>query len=58
MTCDTYEGYLEDGEFDFVGTDEENCAVNLQIMLIALEQDILINGGYTLTDLGYDMFYA
>ena len=58
VTFDTYEGYLEDDEFDFVGTDEENCAVNLQIMLIALEQDILIDGGYTLTDLGFDMFYA
>ena len=58
VTFDTYEGYTEDDEFDFVANDEENCAVNLQIMLIALEQDILIDGGYTLTDLGFDMFYA
>ena len=54
MTFTSYTATVEDGR----ERDEENCADGLQLMLSALEGYALVPGGYTLTDLGFDQFYA
>ena len=51
VTFDTYEGYSDS---DSLTHDQKNCAVNLGIMLIALNRDILSPNGHSLYGLGFD----
>ena len=53
MTFEAHEGYSSS---DSLTGDQENCAVNVQIMLQALYQDILQPNGYFLDALGFDHF--
>lgn len=51
VTFDTYEGYSDS---DSLTHDQKNCAVNLGIMLIALNRDLLSPNGHSLYGLGFD----
>ncbi len=51
VTFETYEGYSDS---DSLMNDQKNCAVNLGIMLIALDRDILSPNGHSLYELGFD----
>lgn len=51
VAFESYEGYDDSDSLTF---DQENCAVNLGIMLIALNRDILSPNGHSLYGLGFD----
>lgn len=50
ITFTSNEGFLSD---DLRASAEKNCAVHIQIMLTALNREILWRGGYTLENLGF-----